>query len=67
MEDKRLILEPRGVVLERLKDRYRNVSGSMSGELMRERREEATSEDATSEEEMRDEATRDEAARDEPP
>lgn len=45
LEGDRLVLEPRAVLLERLKVRYRDVRISMSEELIRERREEAEREE----------------------
>jgi AbrB family looped-hinge helix DNA binding protein len=45
LEDGRLVVEPRDVLLRRLKRRYRKVVGSMSEELIRERRREAEREE----------------------
>ena len=45
LEDGRLVVEPSAVKLRRLKARFRKVSGSMSEELIRERRREATREE----------------------
>lgn len=41
LEEGRLVVEPRDVLLRRLKGRYGNVVGSMSAELIEERRREA--------------------------
>ena len=41
LEGERLVVEPREAVLRQLKARFRKVEGSMSEELIRERREEA--------------------------
>ena len=43
-EDGRLILEPRAVVVARLRERFKNVEGSLANELLAERREEAARE-----------------------
>ena len=40
LEDGRLVMEPRQVLLERLKARYRDVEGSLADELIEERRAE---------------------------
>jgi bifunctional DNA-binding transcriptional regulator/antitoxin component of YhaV-PrlF toxin-antitoxin module len=45
LEEGRLVLESRAVLLERLKARYRDVEGSMADELIRERRKEAAREE----------------------
>jgi bifunctional DNA-binding transcriptional regulator/antitoxin component of YhaV-PrlF toxin-antitoxin module len=45
LEDGRLVVEPSAVMLRRLKARFRKVSGSMSEELIQERRREATREE----------------------
>ncbi len=41
LEDGRLVLEPRKVLLERLQNRYANLEVSLADELIEERREEA--------------------------
>jgi bifunctional DNA-binding transcriptional regulator/antitoxin component of YhaV-PrlF toxin-antitoxin module len=45
LEEGRLVVEPRDLLLRRLKDRYREVAGSMAEELIRERRQEAAREE----------------------
>jgi bifunctional DNA-binding transcriptional regulator/antitoxin component of YhaV-PrlF toxin-antitoxin module len=45
LEEGRLVVEPSAVVLRRLKARFRTVAGSMSEELLQERRREAGSEE----------------------
>ena len=41
LEDGRLVMEPRQVLLERLKARYRDIEDSLADELIEERRAEA--------------------------
>jgi bifunctional DNA-binding transcriptional regulator/antitoxin component of YhaV-PrlF toxin-antitoxin module len=41
LEDGRLVLEPRKVLLERLQSRYADIEASLADELIEERREEA--------------------------
>ena len=45
LEDGRLVVESRDVLLQRLKERYRQVAGSMAEELIRDRRQEAMREE----------------------
>lgn len=45
LEEGRLVIQPRDVLLVQLKERYRTVVGSMAEELIRERREESKSEE----------------------
>ncbi len=43
-EEGRLIFEPRAVVVKRLRERFRDIKGSLADELLAERREEAARE-----------------------
>ena len=43
-EEGRLIFEPRAAVVKRLRERFRDVKGSLADELLAERREEAARE-----------------------
>ena len=45
-EEGRLIFETRAAVVARLRDRFKNVEGSLADELLAERREEAARESA---------------------
>ena len=44
VEDGRLIFEPKASVVARLRERFKNVEGSLADELLAERREEAARE-----------------------
>lgn len=43
-EEGRLIFEPRAAVVKRLRERFKDVKGSLASELLAERREEAARE-----------------------
>lgn len=44
VEEGRLIFEPRAAVVKRLRERFKDVNGSLAEELLAERREEAARE-----------------------
>jgi AbrB family looped-hinge helix DNA binding protein len=44
VEEGRLIFEPRAAVVKRLRERFKDVKGSLANELLAERREEAARE-----------------------
>jgi len=46
VEEGRLIFEPRAAVVKRLRERFKDVKGSLADELLAERREEAAREAA---------------------